>query len=130
MKHDRARLLSVTLSLGGSHPGRLILDPDGARVECTEAGLLWNDRDAGGSPSPNEEFEYRLGTLATYVGVVRDPDHRGQVKAAWGEVELLRLQVVVVEPDGSLLPAMQLVVEYPVRPEAGEPEAPIRAGNT
>lgn len=63
----------VHLKLGGPRPGRLILDPDGNRVECEQASFLWHERDAEGRIiALNEEFEYRLGTFAPLVGAFEE----------------------------------------------------------
>jgi acyl-CoA reductase-like NAD-dependent aldehyde dehydrogenase len=53
------------LSLGGPHtaqPGVLILDSDGARIECRRASFIWHERDAGGVMI-NDSTDYRLDSM-------------------------------------------------------------------
>lgn len=86
----------VTMALGGTHSGTLILDPDGRRVECKQARFLWHERDAQGNlVALNEEFEYRMGTRSAYVGAIADPQNPGQVKPVWGTTESLAIEITV-----------------------------------
>jgi hypothetical protein len=104
----------VHVSVGGSRHGTVILDPDGARKECSEATFLWGDRtDTNGQYIFNKEFDYRLGTLATYVGVEPDPDHPGLVKPVWGTAETLTV---------TLQTANGPETAFYVHPEPGKPD--------
>jgi hypothetical protein len=104
----------VHLTAGGPHHGTLILDPDGARTECSNASFLWHERDAQGNlVALNEEFEYRMGTWSRYVGVEPDPNNPPQVRPVWGVAE--DLEVRLQTPDGAPL-------SYTVHPEPGKPD--------
>jgi hypothetical protein len=112
----------VSLSVGGSQHGTLIVDPDGNKVECKQASFLWHERDAQGNViAPNEEFEYRLGTFANYVGETPDPAHPGQVLPVWGTTEGLVVTISTVDGSGSPTPLTMFTREFPVHPEPGKP---------
>jgi hypothetical protein len=104
----------VHLTTGGPHHGTLILDPDGARKECSNASFLWHERDAQGNlVALNEEFEYRMGTWSRYVGVEPDAGSPGGVKPVWGVAE--DLGILLETPDGAPL-------TFGVHPEPGKPD--------
>ena len=108
----------VRFRVGGPRHGTLILDPGGLRTECPEGSFVWHDVDAEGHLIPNEIFEYRLGTLARYVGVEPDPEHPGQVRPVWGTAEALELQLVVESPTG--VPLFSRTFEVHAKP--GKPD--------
>jgi hypothetical protein len=113
----------VSLSVGGPQHGTLIVDPDGNKVECTQASFLWHERDAQGAIiAANEEFEYRLGTLATYVGATPDPAHSGQVLPVWGAAEGLDLTISTIDGTGETTPLTAFTASFDVRPEPGKPD--------
>jgi hypothetical protein len=59
----------IGLAVGGPRHGQVILDPEGNRIVCDRATFLWHEYDQNGNVTTlNEVFEYRLGTLTTYVG--------------------------------------------------------------
>ena len=110
----------VHLALGGPHHGTLILDPDGNRVQCDQGTFLWHERDAAGNIiALNEEFEYRLGTYAPYVGAIPDPGSPGNVKPVWGTAEILGLKLSTVDGSGV---TQQVSLSYKVHPEPGKPD--------
>ncbi|MEX0880892.1 MAG: hypothetical protein WD451_14325, partial [Thermoanaerobaculia bacterium] len=110
----------VHLSLAGPAHGKLILDPDGNRVECDQASFLWHERDGQGNIiALNEEVEYRLGRFAPYVGAVPDPANPGQLKPVWGTGEMLRLILSTVDQNGI---NQQLQQSIKVHPEPGKPD--------
>ena len=112
----------VQLAVGGPRHGTLILDPDGSALECTQVAFLWHDRDAQGNLiAANEEFGYRMGTYAAYVGVTADPGHPGQVVPVWGTAEALGLsaQAKVQINDQWADP---FLMTYGVHPEPGKPD--------
>jgi hypothetical protein len=80
----------VHLSLAGIAPGKIILDPDGARIECQKATFLWHERNAQGQIiALNDEFEYRLGIYAAFVGIEPETQNPGGVLPVWGIPEFL-----------------------------------------
>jgi hypothetical protein len=112
----------VSLAVGGPQHGTLILDPDGTRLECVQASFVWHERDAQGNLiAANDEFEYRLGTLAVYAGAVPDQAHPGQVLPVWGETESVRVTINTVDGSGNASPLTMFDSEYPVLPEPGKP---------
>ncbi|MGA7992976.1 MAG: hypothetical protein WCC53_16220, partial [Thermoanaerobaculia bacterium] len=112
----------VSLSLGGAKRGTLILDPNGTRTECSKASFIWHEQDAQGNViALNEEFEYKLGTLATYVGAVPDAAHPGQVLPVWGVTENLGVTISTVDGTGSSTPLTTFAGAFPVHPEPGKP---------
>ncbi|MHB8797134.1 MAG: hypothetical protein ACYDBY_01600 [Thermoanaerobaculia bacterium] len=113
----------VQMAVGGPKAGKLILDPDGARIECATVSFLWHDQDAEGNVThPNEIIEYRLGEYAPLVGFRPDEQAPGTVEPVWGVAE--QLQIVLSAPDesGSETWERTLDVSYPVRPEPGKPD--------
>ena len=114
----------VTISLAGTNPGTLILDPGGLRIRCREARFVWHERDAQGNllPQKNEEIGYELGTRAAYVGAIPDPSNPGQVKPVWGTAEALALQITSPGSSGSQDPSKLLSLTFPVHPEPWKPD--------
>jgi hypothetical protein len=112
----------VQLALGGPHHGTLILDPDGNQVACVRAAFVWHERDGQGTLiAPNEEFEYRMGTYAAYVGVAPDLNHPDQVVPVWGTAETLNLSAQAKALVNGQ-PADPLLLAYAVHPEPGKPD--------
>ena len=110
----------VHLALSGPKHGKLILDPDGNRVECDQASFLWHERDAQGNIiALNEELEYKLGTYAPFVGAVPDPQNPPSLKPVWGTGEVLGLVISTVDSGGV---TTQLMKTYKVHPEPGKPD--------
>jgi hypothetical protein len=110
----------VNLSLSGPSHGTLILDPDGNRVQCSTASFLWHERDAQGNIiALNEEFEYKLGTYAPYVGAVPDIQNPLVLKPVWGTAEVLGLVVSTVDATGANL---RQSYTYKVHPEPAKPD--------
>jgi hypothetical protein len=116
----------VSLSLAGPHsaqPGTLILDPDGAKIECANAAFIWHERDAQGNIiALNEEIEYRYGTYAAYVGAIADPQNPGHTLPVWGTTESLSLTLYTVDSTGNPSPTTVFNVTYDVHPEPGKPD--------
>jgi len=112
----------VSLTVGGPAHGTLILDPDAARLECSQAAFIWHEQDAQGNIiALNEEFEYRLGTLAVYAGAIPDPVHQGQVLPVWGVTEDLQVTISTVDGSGSATPLTTFAADFDVHPEPGKP---------
>jgi hypothetical protein len=112
----------VRLSIIGDPPGRLILDPDGTRIECQSASFLWHERDAQGNIiAPNEEFEYRLTTRSAFVGVKPDPQNQGEVLPVWGTSEFLNVFFGTFDDQTGNL-TNQFSAKFGVHPEAGKPD--------
>src|SRR5205823_4777021 len=110
----------IHVALGGPYHGKLILDPDGNRIECDQSNFLWHERDAAGNIiALNDEIEYRIGTYAPYVGAVPDTTHPGQVVPVWGTGEVVNLAAAAVDASNSL---QQTVYKYNVHPESGKPD--------
>ena len=110
----------VHLTLSGPAHGTLILDPDGNRIQCSQASFLWHERNAQNQIiALNEEFEYTLGTYAPYVGAVPDPLNLNQLKPVWGTGEVLGMTVATVNSGGV---TTQLTQTFKVRPEPGRPD--------
>jgi hypothetical protein len=113
----------VSLAVGGPKHGTLIIDPGGSNLECSVASFIWHERDAQGNLiAPNEEFEYRLGTLSNYAGAVPDPAHPGQVLPVWGATEGLNVTISTVDGSGNATPLTTFDAAFPVRPEPGRPQ--------
>jgi trimeric autotransporter adhesin len=104
----------VSLSTGGPSPGKFIVDPDGARVECDVASFIWQAPDAQGL-NANQEIGYRIGTFSRFLGVTPSS---GSYKPVWGVAELLTLLVSTEDDTGS---EIQSVNVYPVLAEPGKP---------
>ncbi len=114
----------VNLAVGGAKHGTLILDPTGAKIECAQASFIWHEQDAQGTIiAPNEEFEYRLGTLSIYAGAVPDPAHSGQVLPVWGVAENLTVTISTVDGTGNATPLTTYDASFPVHPEPGRPKS-------
>ncbi len=110
----------VHLSVAGPFHGKLILDPDGNRVECDQASFLWHERDAQGNIiALNEEFEYRLGTFAPYVGAIPDPQNPPNLEPVWGTGEALGLVISTVDGLGE---TTHLSRTFGVHLEPGKPD--------
>jgi hypothetical protein len=115
----------VHLELGGhgadiSKLGRLILDPEGARIECTSATFVWHEENAQGQIIAfNDEIKYRLGKHAPYVGAIADPDNPGSVKAVWGLGEVLSAEIRI-EDFGSVIDASARAIGVHIEP--GKPD--------
>jgi hypothetical protein len=104
-------------------PGTIILDPDGARLECPNASFIWHERDAQGNiVALNEEIGYRYGTYAAYVGATPDPDNPGHVKPVWGPTEAITLTLFTVDPNGDPSPATVFNATYDIHPEPSKPD--------
>ncbi|HQP88629.1 MAG TPA: carboxypeptidase regulatory-like domain-containing protein, partial [Thermoanaerobaculia bacterium] len=113
----------VQMAVGGPKAGKLILDPDGARIECTSVSFLWHDRDAQGKPAEkNEIVEYRLGEYAPLVGFKPDEQAPGTVEPVWGVAEQLKIALSAPDESGSETWERTLDVSYPVRPQPGKPD--------
>jgi hypothetical protein len=111
----------VHLQLGGPFHGKLILDPDGNRVQCDQASFLWHERDANGNIiALNEEFEYQLGTFAPYVGTIPDSTNPSQLDPVWGTGEFLSLLIATVDNSGEV--TVQANQGYDVHPQPGKPD--------
>jgi hypothetical protein len=110
----------VHLSIAGPFHGKLILDPDGNRVECDQASFLWHERDAQGNIiALNEEFEYELGTFAPYVGAIPDAGSPGGLKPVWGTGEALGLVISTMDGSGT---TTHLSRTFGVHLEPGKPD--------
>ncbi len=113
----------VQMAVGGPKAGKIILDPDGSRIECSSVSFLWHDQDAQGHVTdPNEEFEYHLGEYAELAGFEANAQVPGAVKAVWGDAEVL--DIVLSAPDASGAETWDRILDvtYPVRPEPGKPD--------
>jgi RHS repeat-associated protein len=113
----------VQMTVGGPKAGKLILDPDGARIECTSVSFLWHDQDAQGNVTdPNEIVEYQLGEYSRIDGFTADGQTPGAVKPVWGTTEELR--IVLSAPDASGTETWEGMLDqtFPVRPEPGKPD--------
>jgi hypothetical protein len=107
--------------VGGEPAGRLILDPDGARIECQSASFLWHERDEQGNIiALNEEVEYRLTTRSAFVGVKPDPQTPGAVLPVWGTTEILSVFFGTFD-GGNATFTNQFSAYYGVHPEPGTP---------
>jgi hypothetical protein len=91
----------VHLNVGGPGHGTLTLDPDGALITCTSASFLWHEMNAQGQvTSPNEEFEYKMGTFAPYAGAIPDPQNPGALKPVWAVGEALGIEADAFDENG------------------------------
>jgi RHS repeat-associated protein len=102
----------VELALGGPRHGTLILDPDGVGVSCDAASFLWHE-----SGNSNEQFDYKLGTLALLAGVKKDST--GADKPVWDEAEVLAMRISTVDSGGI---ETQWENDWATHPEPGRPD--------
>ena len=101
----------VSVSVGGRAAGTVILDPDGARIECPTATFVWHQRDESGTMvAPNEIVGYRLGTLSSFLGVDTG------LKPVWNWTELFEVETFT---PGQEEPSVQV---FGVHPEPGKPD--------
>ncbi len=108
----------VAVALDGPKADTLILDPNGARLECKRASFLWKP----GVPG-TQEIEYRLGTYSRYVGPIPDPANPQAVNPVWGVTEQFGVGIFVPLPNGDPDPAAALQRWFGVHPEPGKPES-------
>jgi hypothetical protein len=111
----------VHVAVLGDPPGMLILDPDGARIECQSASFLWHEPDGQGGYIANDEFEYHLTTRSAFVGVKPDPQNAGEVLPVWGTSEFLSVFFGTFDDETGAL-TNQFSAKYGVHPEAGSPD--------
>jgi RHS repeat-associated protein len=113
----------VRFGVGGPRPGKLILDPDGNRIECDTGSFIWHERDAQGNlVAPNEEVEYRLGTYALFRGAIPDAPSPFGLKPLWGVGELLSFEIGTVDASGAETSDTTSSFQFDVHPEPGKPD--------
>lgn len=96
----------------GIRPGSITLNATGTPVTCTDASFVWHDRDANGNLIANDEFDYKLGTDALFLGL------DGNGNPIWGTPEFL--EIFFGGPGSALTDYFE--EDYPVHPVSGAPD--------
>lgn len=101
----------VSVYVGGWASGQIILDPEGARIECPSATFVWHERDVNGAiVALNEVVGYRLGTYSDFVGLDLS------LRPVWKWTELFEVKTFT---PGQEEPSLQV---FGVHPEPGKPD--------
>jgi RHS repeat-associated protein len=102
----------VELAVGGPRHGQVIVDPDGAALPCDQASFLWHE-----SGNSNEQFGYKLGTLALFAGLTQGSS--GSMEPYWDVAEGLDMRVSTVDAAGL---ETQWEDGWGTHPEPGKPD--------